>query len=553
MKMKKKVILVSALLASLVSSGVMADQAADIQEAKTKAEQALGQVTAIDGKVKNIEKDLTTYKDKTDTLETKLNDYDTVKTNAANAVQNKTDIIDLKQKVSTAEQKVADAEKNLNTQAEAFRQVGQGVDKNAKEAKQKAEAAEKKVGELETKLQEYDQVKEKANKVDALEQTVTQIDKTVKSHNEEITKIKDGNKDFQDGIAEQLRQAKTETDTRVDGIDNKVKTVSDSVGQLETKLQDYDQVKGNAANAVQNKTDITDLKRKVSAVEQQTKKVGELENKLQDYDTVKGNAANAVQNKTDITDLKQKVLAVEQKTNKVDELETKVTQIDNTVKSNTEEITKIKDGNKDFQDGIAEQLRQAKTETDKRVNGIDDKVKTVSDKAEALDHKIDNTRTDLEKTIKTVDEKVTKLGDPEARIKEVEKTFGDKLARMEGYTNKGLAKVTALSGLHPLGYDAASKWNISVATGHYKSENAIAMGAFFRPNRHVLLSFAGTVSGGDDAYTFGASIRVGRSGHKEMSGASEGMISATEFYDIVGRLQDEIARQKQEIEALKNR
>ena len=424
MKMRKKAILVSALLASLVSSGVMADQPADIQEAKTKAEQALEKVTALDGKVKNIENDLTTYKGKTDTLENKLQDYDTVKTNAENAVQNKTDIIDLKQKVSTAEQKVADAEKNLNTQAEAFRQVGQGVDKNAKEAKQKAEAAEKKVGELETKLQEYDQVKEKANKVDALEQTVTQIDKTVKSHNEEITKIKAGNTEFQEGIADQLRQAKKETDTRVDGIDEKVKTIDSAV-----------------------------------------KKVGDLENKLNDYDQVREKA----------------------------------------------------------------------------------------NKADALDQKIDNTKTDLAATIRTVDEKVTKLGNPEARIKEVEKTFGDKLARMEGYTNKGLAKVTALSGLHPLGYDAASKWNISVATGHYKSENAIAMGAFFQPNRHVLLSFAGTVSGGDDAYTVGASIRVGRSGHKEMSGAAEGMISATEFYDIVGKLQDEIARQRQEIEALKNR
>lgn len=369
MKMRKKAILVSALLASLVSSGVMADQASDIQEAKTNAANALGQVNALNGKVGNMENDLTTYKGKTDALEKKLQDYDTVKTNAENAVQNKTDITDLKQKVAAAEQKVTDAEK--------------------------------KVGELETKLQEYDQVKEKADKVGELEEKVTQIDTTVKKHNEEITRIKDGNRDFQEGIAVQLRQAKTETDTRV--------------------------------------------------------------------------------------------------------------------------------------------------------NGIDEKVKTISGKADALDHKIDNTRTDLEKTIKTVDEKVTKLGDPEARIKEVEKTFGDKLASMEGHTNKGLAKVTALSGLHPLGYDAASKWNISVATGHYKSENAIAMGAFFQPNRHVLLSFAGTVSGGDDAYTVGASIRVGRSGHKEMSGAAEGMISATEFYDIVGKLQDEIARQKQEIEALKNR
>ena len=67
MKMRKKAILVSALLASLVSSGVMADQAADIEGAKDNAAKALGQVTALDGKVKNIEKDLTTYKDKTDT------------------------------------------------------------------------------------------------------------------------------------------------------------------------------------------------------------------------------------------------------------------------------------------------------------------------------------------------------------------------------------------------------------------------------------------------------------------------------------------------------
>ena len=327
-----------------------------------------------------------------------------------------------------------------------------------------------------------------------------------------------------------------------------------SSGVMADQAADIQEAKDNAAQALEK---VKAIDGKIQPMQDDlTKYKGKtdtLENTLKDYDTVKTNAENAVQNKADIIDLKQRVSAAEEKANKVGDLEGKVTQIDDTVKSHNEEITKIKDGNRDFQEGIAEQLRQAKKETDTRVDGIDNKVKTVSDKADALDHKIDNTKTDLAATIKTVDEKVTKLGNPEARIKEVEKTFGDKLASMEGYTNKGLAKVTALSGLHPLGYDAASKWNISVATGHYKSENAIAMGAFFRPNRHVLLSFAGTVSGGDDAYTFGASIRVGRSGHKEMSGASEGMISATEFYDIVGRLQDEIARQKQEIEALKNR
>lgn len=427
--MKKKVILVSALLASLVSSGVMADQAADIQEAKANAAQALEKVNAIDGKIQPMQNDLNAYKGKTDTLENKLQDYETVKGNAEKAAQHEAKIAELTGKVSAAEQKVAAAEGKVDTKLEAFRQVGDTVNKMATAAKEKAEAVEGKFTTLEGKVTTVsDKADLAANKVGELEGKVTQIDNTVKSHNEEITKIKDGNQEFQEGIAGQLRQAKAETDTRVNGIDEKVKTIS-----------------GKADSAAN--------------------KVGDLEAKLQDYDQVK------------------------EKANKV----------------------------------------------------------------EALDQKIDNTKTDLETTIRNVDEKVTKLGDPEARIKEVEKTFGDKLARMEGYTNKGLAKVTALSGLHPLGYDAASKWNISVATGHYKSENAIAMGAFFRPNRHVLLSFAGTVSGGDDAYTFGASIRVGRSGHKEMSGASEGMISATEFYDIVGKLQDEIARQKQEIEALKNR
>ena len=385
--MKKKVILVSALLASLVSSGVMADQAADIQEAKTKAEQALDKVNAIDGKIQPMQNDLNQYKGKKATLENMIQNYDTGKGNAEKAAQHEAKIAELTGKVSAAEQKVAAAEGKVDTKLEAFRQVGDTVNKMATAAKEKAEAVEGKFTILEGKVTTVsDKADLAANKVGELEGKVTQIDNTVKSHNEEITKIKDGNQEFQEGIAGQLRQAKAETDTRVNGIDEKVKTIS-----------------GKADSAAN--------------------KVGDLEAKLQDYAQVK------------------------EKANKV----------------------------------------------------------------EALDHKIDNTKTDLEATIKNVDEKVTKLGNPEARIKEVEKTFGDKLARMEGYTNKGLAKVTALSGLHPLGYDAASKWNISVATGHYKSENAIAMGAFFRPNRHVLLSFAGTVSGGDDAYTFGASIRVGLS------------------------------------------
>ena len=544
MKMRKKASLVSALLASLVSSGVMADQASDIQEAKNKAEQAFEKVTALDGKVNNMVTTLDQYKDKTDALETKLKDYDTVTGNAAKAAQHDAKIAELTGKVSTAEQKVAAAEDKVDKKLEAFRTSGNIVKDIANAAKDKAEAVEGKFTTLEGKVTTVsDKADAAANKVGDLEGKVTALDGKVNN------------------MVTTLDQYKDKTDA------------------LETKLKDYDTVTGNAAKAAQHDAKIAELTGKVAAAEQkvdtQLEAFRNVGNGVKDIANAAKDKAEAVEGK--FTTLEGKVTTVSDKAdaaaNKVGDLEGKVTQIDDTVKSHNEEITKIKDGNRDFQEGIAGQLRQAKTETDEKVKAISgkadsaankvgdleaklvdyDQVKKKANKADALDQKIDNTKTDLEATIKTVDEKVTKLANPEARIKEVEKTFGDKLARMEGYTNKGLAKVTALSGLHPLGYDAASKWNISVATGHYKSENAIAMGAFFRPNRNVLLSFAGTVSGGDDAYTFGASIRVGRSGHKEMSGASEGMISATEFYDIVGKLQDEIARQRQEIEALKNR
>ena len=104
--MKKKVILVSALLASLVSSGVMADQASDIQEAKNKADEALGKVTAIDGKIKLMEKDLNDYNGKKATLENMIQNYDTVKGNAEKAAQHEAKIAELTGKVSAAEQKV---------------------------------------------------------------------------------------------------------------------------------------------------------------------------------------------------------------------------------------------------------------------------------------------------------------------------------------------------------------------------------------------------------------------------------------------------------------
>ena len=115
---------------------------------------------------------------------------------------------------------------------------------------------------------------------------------------------------------------------------------------------------------------------------------------------------------------------------------------------------------------------------------------------------------------------------------------------MHTETNKGLAKVTALTGLHPLDFDPANKWNVAVATGTYKNETSVALGVFYRPNRDVMFSFGSSISNGDNAYTFGASVKLGR------GSSMKGTASVSELYDMIGRMQEQLALQQKKIEEL---
>ena len=83
---------------------------------------------------------------------------------------------------------------------------------------------------------------------------------------------------------------------------------------------------------------------------------------------------------------------------------------------------------------------------------------------------------------------------------------------MESDATKGIAKASALAALHPLDYDPDNKFDIAAAGGFYKGENAFALGAFYRPNRNVMLSMGTTLTSGDNAYNVGLTFKIGKSG-----------------------------------------
>ena len=202
-----------------------------------------------------------------------------------------------------------------------------------------------------------------------------------------------------------------------------------------------------------------------------------------------------------------------------------------------------------------------KVEKDARV-AEDKKIRedfAAADKAEkdarvAEDKKI---RGEFAEADKKLDEKITAEAKARENVdKELEKklmgrdnALAGRIDKLATDTDKGLAKVSALAGLHPLDYDPANKLNLAAAGGFYNGENAVTLGAFYRPNRNVMLSFGASLAGGDNAYNVGVSVKVGKGGDR----IDESNTTVSELYYLVGQLQDQIAEQQRKIEELEAR
>ena len=72
------------------------------------------------------------------------------------------------------------------------------------------------------------------------------------------------------------------------------------------------------------------------------------------------------------------------------------------------------------------------------------------------------------------------------------------------------AGAAALAGLHPLDYDPENKWDFAAGYGNYKGANAIAVGAFYRPDENKMISIGGSFGGGENMVSAGISVKVGQ-------------------------------------------
>ncbi|MCH4188530.1 MAG: YadA-like family protein [Megasphaera sp.] len=85
--------------------------------------------------------------------------------------------------------------------------------------------------------------------------------------------------------------------------------------------------------------------------------------------------------------------------------------------------------------------------------------------------------------------------------------------RLDTRINKVGAGAAALAALHPLDFNPNDKWDFSAGIGNYRDANAVAIGAFYRPNEDMMLSIGGSFGNGENMVNAGVSFKLGTAGN----------------------------------------
>ena len=80
-----------------------------------------------------------------------------------------------------------------------------------------------------------------------------------------------------------------------------------------------------------------------------------------------------------------------------------------------------------------------------------------------------------------------------------------RVSKLGTQINRVGASAAALAGLHPLDFDPDDKWDFAASYGNYKGTNAVAIGAYYRPNEDTMVSVGGSFSGGENMLNVGVS------------------------------------------------
>jgi len=108
--------------------------------------------------------------------------------------------------------------------------------------------------------------------------------------------------------------------------------------------------------------------------------------------------------------------------------------------------------------------------------------------------------------------------------------------------NKLGASSAALAGLHPLDFNRSDKVSYAISYGHYRNSNAVALGAFIRPNERLMIGVGATL-GTENQYNLSLSFKTGK-GSDYIQEAKDAQSRISKLEALVNQLIEEVNAQK---------
>ena len=129
--------------------------------------------------------------------------------------------------------------------------------------------------------------------------------------------------------------------------------------------------------------------------------------------------------------------------------------------------------------------------------------------------------------------------------------MGHSINKLDSKINKVGAGAAALAALHPQDFNEDDKWDFAAGFGNYRDANAVAVGAFYRPDHKTMFSVGGSFGNGENMVNMGVSLKFGKSSpYTGMSKAA--LVNTIEDLKAKDAKRDEvISQQQKEIEELK--
>lgn len=248
-------------------------------------------------------------------------------------------------------------------------------------------------------------------------------------------------------------------------------------------------------------------------------------------DEVETNATNIASNKT----------AIQKNTTNIDKNAQAIAKNKENIKDIAIGLNMLGDVVSDHEQAIANNTKNiagnttAITKNANRINGNTNAINTLGQKVatNTADIRV------LENVADNHEQRITTL---ENRSMNLAKDINNKVNNLGQRVNKLGASSAALAGLHPLDFNRNDKASYAVSYGRYRNENAVALGAFYRPNERTMIG-AGVSLGGETQLALNVAFKTGK-GSDYLAEAKDKDSRISKLEAMVQKLMAEVEQQK---------